>query len=396
MEKVFRIGIWVNEDDFPETGGGFSYTERLLDGINTKEFNNKIELVFVGFNLKRKFNKKVISLSFNENYWERKRVNFYHKFFSLNLERKDIAKNYTDAISTLKQNDIQLIFYTNPFIAIDNYPYICINWDLGHKSTFSFPELTMNNEFLKRETYFNKVLNEALFICCESNKGKEELVNYFRINPERIKIFPLFPGKIVDANVTTKKPNWIASEDLFFIYPAQFWAHKNHYHLINGFCLFLALPNYKKYKLVLTGSDKGNMAFIKNLIMEMGLEESVIIPGFVKNEELKWLYQNSAGLVFPSFLGPTNMPLLEALNIGCQIACSNLPGHIELLGDNAVYFDPKNDEEISKAMISLANRKSTTPRGMENNIDKELQILETIFIESISIRKTWGQYDKIK
>lgn len=396
MEKVFKIGIWINEDDFPETGGGFSYTERLINSINQREFDRRIEILFVGFNLKGKFNKKTVSLPFKESYWERKRVNFYHRFFSISLERKDIVKNYNEAKAILKHHDIQLIFYTNPFIALDNYPYICINWDLGHKSTFSFPELTMNGEFLKRDAYFNKVLNEALIICCESTRGKQELVQYSRINPERIKILPMFPGKIVDHDVISEEPEWISSTDSFFIYPAQFWAHKNHYHLLNGLRLFREKPPYAAHKLVLTGSDKGNMAYIKNLVNTYGLKDVVVIPGFVKEEELKWLYKNAVGLVFPSFLGPTNMPLLEALNIGCPIACSNLPGHIELLGDSAVYFDPQKDKEIAEAMISLTNVNLKTEKTATSNLNNELQILEDIFIESIAIRRTWGQFDKIK
>ncbi|WP_293789528.1 glycosyltransferase [uncultured Pedobacter sp.] len=395
MKKPFKIGIWINEDDLPEIGGGFSYTDRLIKGINLKEFDERLKIVFIGFNLKGKFNKEAISIPFNESYFQKKKVNFYHKFFSLNLERKDISKNYLNAISLLKSNDIQLIFYTNPYIALNNFPYICINWDLGHKSTFSFPELTMNGEFIKRDTYFNKVLNEALIVCCESDKGKEELTTYFNINPDRIRILPMFPGRIVDPEIEMLKPEWITSDTLFFLYPAQFWSHKNHYNLINGFKLFCAISKYTKYKLVLTGSDKGNLNYIKNFITESGLEHNIIIPGFIKNEELKWLYKNAEGLVFPSFLGPTNMPLLEALSLGCPIACSNLTGHAELLGSTALYFDPTNEFEIFNAMLSMTKGKKKPSPG-KSNIDQELQILESIFIDSIPIRKTWGQFDKIK
>lgn len=395
MKKPFKIAVWVNEDDFPEVGGGFSYTERLINGINQKKFDKSLEIVFVGFNLKQKFNKETINIPFKESYFQKKKVNLYHKFFSLNLERKDITKNYADAISIIKANDVQLIFYTNPFIGLHNFPYICINWDLGHKSTYSFPELTMNNEFIKRDTYFNKVLNEALIICCESARGKEELTTYFRINPDRIKIFPMFPGKIVDSDVKEEKPIWIDPINSFFLYPAQFWAHKNHYNLINGFKLFNADPKYAHYKLVLTGSDKGNLNYIKDLIVAYNLENNIIIPGFIKNEELKWLYKNTQGLVFPSFLGPTNMPLLEAFTFGCPIACSNLPGHVELLGSDAIYFDPTNEFEILNAMLSMANG-GKKHKQEKTNIDKELQILESIFINCIPIRRTWGQFDKIK
>jgi len=40
----------------------------------------------------------------------------------------------------------------------------------------------------------------------------------------------------------------------FFFYPAQFWAHKNHFGLVSAFARFL--KSNPDYKLVLSGTDK--------------------------------------------------------------------------------------------------------------------------------------------
>lgn len=387
MEKPFKIGVWVNEIDLAENGGAFSYTESLIEAVDNKDFSNKLDIVFVGYNLKQNFNKKVISLSNKENYYKRKIINFFHKIFSISINNNNIEKIKQQNIKQLNDEGVELIFYPNPFVQLLDFPYICVCWDLGHKSTYSFPELATNKEYEHRDFQSNLVLNKALFICSESETGKNELVKYYNINEKRIRVLPIFPGKIVNENIRNEQPKWMVEDQIFFLYPAQFWPHKNHYNLLVAFNKFIV--KHPNAKLVLTGSDKGNLPYIKNVINNFELNEYVIIPGFIKNETLKWLYLNTKGLVFPSFLGPTNMPLLEALYLGCNIACSNLAGHKELLKDNAIYFDPCSPNSIFECLEQLMKIPKEN-NGKLFDINEVTKNLEKILEESILIRRTWA------
>lgn len=391
--KPFKIGIWIDEHIYPNLGGAVSYTQKLINGIDAKKFNDQLEIIFVGFNLDKKFDKALISIPFKENYLEKKRNNALHKIFGIKLERKDLPRNYAKAISFLKAQDVQLLFYLTPQVQINNFPYIITNWDLAHKSTFAFPEFSMNGQFDYREKYFSKILNEALLICCESEQGKLEIENAYAIEPSKIKILPMFAGNIIDDEVSIVKPKWLDDGSSFFLYPAQFWPHKNHYNLILAFKDFLS--SHPNFKLVLTGSDKGNLSYINEVIIKNGITSNIIIAGFVDNSILKWLYKNAKGLVFPSFLGPTNMPLLEAQHFGCPIACSNLKGHKALLLNEAIYFEPTAVTSIKKAMDLLAEIDKPKTKLYIKHVANELTLLENIFIESKAIRKTWGQFDEI-
>lgn len=392
--KPFKIGIWVGPNYIPETGGGFSYTEKLIEYINLKQFDKSLEIVFVGFSSEGKAQKPILNLPYSENYFVSKRNNFFHKFFSISLGRNDIEKNYTRAVEILKQNDIQLIFYPNPCVILPKFPYIFVHWDLGHKSMYSFPEVAMNNVYEMREQDSGRVLNKAIFICCESETGRSEVIKYYDINQNRIKILPLFPGKIIDKAIISKKPSWLDKDADFFFYPAQFWAHKNHYNLIVALKNLLKKYPENAYKLILPGSDRGNLTYIKEVIRDLNMEAFVSTPGFIGIEELKWLYENAIGLVFPSFLGPTNMPLLEALHLGCNVACSELEGHKEILKDHAIYFAPENPASITEAMDKLIMNRNQ-PKIKIDSAESIPDILEKIFLESIPIRRTWGQNDKI-
>jgi glycosyltransferase involved in cell wall biosynthesis len=177
----------------------------------------------------------------------------------------------------------------------------------------------------------------------------------------------------------------------FIHYPAQFWAHKNHYNLLVAFRN--VLNEFPDLKLIFTGSDKGNKNYITSLIKEMKLNNSVIDLGFVSNEELKWLYLNSSGLVMPTLLGPTNMPLLEAAELNCPVACSNFPGHIEQLGDYGYYFNPESPEEIAQVLVKMLNEnkdQKIKKYVSKFNISETIKQIDKSFSEIKQIRFTWG------
>ena len=90
-------------------------------------------------------------------------------------------------------------------------------------------------------------------------------------------------------------------------------------------------------------------------IERLGLTGKVVNAGFIPVTQLRALYAAAIGVVFPSYLGPTNMPILEALYCGCPLACSDFDGHREQAGNAALYFDPADADSIAKAMISLAD-----------------------------------------
>src|SRR6185369_11002066 len=77
--------------------------------------------------------------------------------------------------------------------------------------------------------------------------------------------------------------------------------------------------------------------------------------GFISEKEIKILYQNATALIMPTFLGQTNMPLMEAASLGCPIICSHLQGHYDLFGDTVLYINPVSYVDIAKKILLLNN-----------------------------------------
>jgi glycosyltransferase involved in cell wall biosynthesis len=112
-----------------------------------------------------------------------------------------------------------------------------------------------------------------------------------------------------------------------------------------------------EFKLVIVG-QKGWLyeGFFRRL-RELGLEDKVIFPGFVPDEDLPALYSAADLFVFPSLYEGFGLPALEAMACGAPVITSNTASLPEVTGDAALLVDPNNTEALIQAMKSvLENR----------------------------------------
>jgi len=408
-----KIGVWVNEPLNKSSGGGFTYFNALLAGIDNFDFGAGMEIVLLSAHNLSGFAKPAINVKPHQRELPFV-VKVFRKFLKIIsvvafgrwinfLDQKEKKIKDQSIADYLKTQGVKIIFYPLPSSAvIDGIPYIVNNWDLAHYATYAFPEITDDNGFNRRNEWYLKVMPSALLIFCESEAGKKELVQYLNINPDKIKVLPIFCSKeFVGMQVgPAEQDKILATLGLtagnFFFYPAQFWAHKNHFHLVKAFSKYVQL--HPGNKLFFCGSDKGNIDYIKTQVKTLGLERSVIFGGFIEEEVLFTLYKNAAALVMPTFFGPTNIPPIEAMFLECPALLSDIEGHYEIMGAGARYFNPMDDDSIVNSMMAIvddttrativANQKQqakTTP----HKIERALVQMQAHFAEAIKIRSTW-------
>lgn len=393
--RNLRIGIWTQDNIVATLGGGSGYYSELVECISKTKFQNA-DICFLG-----EHNSEVNSIG-DYKFYSVKNIR-KKKFLFLKISGSVLSKVFhIDCLSKiyyetshkymLKQyaellKICDIIYYPLPMCKYPDFPFICTLWDLGHLNTFAFPEVTSYGNFERKREYHEVTLFKALMVFCESETGKKEAIEYLRLNKDRIRVLPLFPSRIVSENLIPSKPNMIEEGCSFIHYPAQYWAHKNHFNLIYAFSGLT--EKYPNLKLILTGSDQGNKKHIKDSIEQFGLSDKVIDLGFVSLSELKWLYIHSKGLIMPTLIGPTNMPPLEALALGCPVAVSDIPGHREQLGDKAIYFNPLNVVEIKDAIESVLNSNSSRATTIVPTVEANMKLLDNYFAELKAIRKLW-------
>ncbi|HXB01662.1 MAG TPA: glycosyltransferase [Opitutaceae bacterium] len=285
-------------------------------------------------------------------------------------------------------------FATPAFVEID-IPFIYTLWDIGHRVVPEFPEMRLgHDEWTQREALHRRMLSQASFVVVGNNAGAGEACELFGLNQERVVPIP-FPNPDF-SRIDEIVPKWLP-ERPFFFYPAQFWAHKNHATLLHALAWLLA--NGKPVPdLVLVGSDKGNLEHLKSMAASLQVADRVHFAGFVPRGELKVLYRKAVALVFPSLLGPNNLPPQEAAVLDCPIILSDLAGHREQLADGAIYAAPLDAAVWGSAMaklmsepefrLALANRAKIAVKGY--TAEAYASRLGQIFSNLIARRMLWG------
>jgi len=399
-----KIGVWINSDYRPEAGGGFSYYDRLIRAIDSYTFSHDLDVCFVTVGdtpLPVKRDCIRLSARIKATITERVKkhlplVGWHYKEL---LDRRFAILRMASYRQQLTDKGVRLIFYPTPGRIIPDFPFIATNWDIGHLSTFAFPEVCMNGQFDTRNNYYTSVLPKALMTFCESEAGKQELIRFTNISGEKLKVVPIFAGGCIDENVDEERQHKILAQyrlvqNRYFFYPAQFWAHKNHWGLLQAFKMFVR--EHPDFKLVLTGSDKGNLPYIKKLIETYSLTDKVIFPGFVPLETIYTFYSNASAVVMASYFGPTNMPPLEAMALGCPVVCTDIEGHHEELGDAALYFNAQDSDSLLTCLEEVVEhnglyrekikaQQSNTPFRIETALER----INTYFSEASNIRATW-------
>lgn len=406
-----RIGVWLGKYNNPQIGGGFSYVDRLITAIDSYQFNPMVNICFIaeGSNSRNLKSEVVILNNRISTPFLYRALLFLLPLLVLksfkcrikdriqaNMEEKR-KLSYTDQLNCY---EVKLIYYIQQSqCVLPDFPFISTNWDVGHCSTYAFPELISPVYYEIRYNFYNRYLPKALFIFAESEAGKEELIRFMQIESSKIKVVPIFSGNCVKQMASENqqllflKKNKLEKRKYFF-YPAQFWAHKNHVGLLKAFPIFL--KEFPDYKLVFTGSDKGTLSHVLKKADQLQLRDAVVYLGFVSTEEMNTLYQNATSLVMATYNGPTNMPPLEAMELGCPVICSDLAGHHEELGDAAIYFDPENPSDIAKAMktVCIENKKYIQCiKEQRNNtyftIDNALAAINKYLCQAVQIRDNW-------
>jgi glycosyltransferase involved in cell wall biosynthesis len=397
-----NVGVYVSEN-VPELGGGFTFEEDLVRSfINIgREMDHSLVFFSKNNSLCRpghdsSENQKFVTIP-DQSFLGRQ-VNRLSRFFNSILPSYIQVKNSPSEFEKLvSENKIDIIIFCTPFHDPIDIPYITVVWDLQHRLQPWFPEVSSSGIWQKREKIHMATIQRASFVIAGTEAGREEISLFYSVPKERILILPHpTPRFSIGAATTTvtshlRKKFGISKE--YLIYPAQFWPHKNHVNLL--FAMKILKERFHiPLSLILVGSDKGNLDYIKKIINESDLTGDVLFPGFVSRKDLTILYQNAFALVYPTFFGPENLPPLEAFSLRCPVIASNVAGSHEQFGDAAVFFNPKNPEEIAMAVENLYRNPSKREELIQRGYTRANQWTGDDFVRAL--KPVLNEFEKVR
>ncbi|MDR1375499.1 MAG: glycosyltransferase family 4 protein [Holosporaceae bacterium] len=203
-----------------------------------------------------------------------------------------------------------------------------------------------------------------------SNFSQKRILDEFNIPESRVKMIHIKLAKRIHKSIPKKQQaetlgKYRIGKDKYLLFISAFWGNKNHHGLIQAFAKFLERTG-SAMKLVLAGSCPTGCDKFRKIAALNKIEDKVIFTDYISNDDLHILLSNACAFIYPSFYEGFGMPIIEAMEAGIPVTCSNCASLPEIAGDAAVFFDPLSQEEMIRAMIKITS---------DNQLRKRLKLL---------------------
>jgi len=248
---------------------------------------------------------------------------------------KTIGLRYGRLERSFVREAVSLAYFLAPnalVLDLVDTPTINTVWDLGHRDIPEFIEITGDRHFEERELFYRHALPKSFRVVVDTERTSERIQSIYGVLKDRVIIGGL---AAIQPSVSETRSR---DTSPFFLYPAQFWPHKRHVLLLEAFRI--VCNQNSDCKLIFTGGDKGNLNHVMDVVKSLDIVSRVEFKGFVDTSELAGLMKDAHCVVFPSQLGPSNLPPLEAAMLGTR----------SLISD--VHFDPLLSHPLIRTVAS--------------------------------------------
>ena len=209
--------------------------------------------------------------------------------------------------------------------------------------------------------FFNNIIENADLIHCISQHTRNQLIEFFKIDP--LRTFVAYNGikKIEIPRTSESKPNF--TQEPFFLTVSRIEPRKNLVRLIQAFKEICKLPEFEEHKLFIIGKNGWGFEYIYNKIKELELSERVITLGFVSESELGLYYKNAHFYICPSITEGFGLPVLEAMSFGTPVVSSIGGALPEIAHSSTTFFDPHSVESMCSSIIEANLRRPQFDKG---------------------------------
>lgn len=190
-----------------------------------------------------------------------------------------------------------------------------------------------------------------------SEYTRQSLVKHFRIPAHSMEM--IYEGIDLEKfNPLNAQPFDFSSFNLlpenYLLYVGNVYPHKNIDVLVKVFASLKKRPTINSnLKLVLVGKKDHFLEGIIEQVKRLGLEDSVVFPGYVPDEQLISLYESCLCYVFPSLYEGFGLPPLEAIALGAPVVVSNTTCLPEIFGEHIEYFNPKSSQDMEQVLYEF-------------------------------------------
>lgn len=222
--------------------------------------------------------------------------------------------------------------------------------------------------------FFPRFARKAKRIVTVSYFSKEDLLRTYKIDEGKVDV--VYNGVNTMYTPTTEAEKMAARLKYsggadYFLFIGSLHPRKNICGLLRAFDAFRTTID-SDTKLLIVGESMFKTSDIELAYEGMRYKDDVVFTGRLSNEELHQVLGASLALTFVPFFEGFGIPVIEAMNAGVPVICSNTTSLPEVGGHAVLYVDPFSMSQIKDAMVRLYTEKELRDSLIEKGfIQKE-------------------------
>lgn len=281
----------------------------------------------------------------------------------------------------LKKEKIDVIWgpeQTIPTFGLGNTASILTIHDFVYRR---YPETMRKSVLWINRTFGRRSVVKASKIACVSEFTQTELFHFFpQIDIKKVNVVHSAMGHYITQDSISGANAVPRKKQLLFVGSLE--PRKNLAALIHALEILqnrgISIP------LIMTGPSGWRNQTIKDLLKNSCAAPNIHHMGFVSDEQLIHLYQESAAVIFPSVYEGFGLPALEPLSFRTPVLTSKGSVMETLIGECGIYLDPFSAESMADSLEKFWNNGNPLPFPTELE-QKRIEILKKFTWENSSM-----------
>ena len=212
----------------------------------------------------------------------------------------------------------------------------------------------------------------ATIILADSEASKQDVLKRLGVPEAQVRVVYLAPAphyqpaaswqQIVDVKKKYNLP------DEFVLYLGGYDTRKNVSALLHAYT-WVSATLKDAFPLVLAGQlPRSDTPFFPDplrIARELGIDEYIVTPGWIAEEDIPALYSAATVFVYPSRYEGFGLPVLEAMACGTPVVTTNAASIPELAGPAAFQLDPADTKHIAAPILRLCTEQDSNDEMAE-------------------------------
>ena len=138
----------------------------------------------------------------------------------------------------------------------------------------------------------------------------------------------------------------------YFLTVNSMARYKNVEFIINNFFSFINRHGMDDLSLVVIGQNR-ETDYKEYVEKKYGHSNRILFFDYIDDQTLAYLYNGAMGFLYMSHYEGFGLPILEAMQCGTPVICSNTSSMPEVAGNATILCDPLNDEAFCKSLYDV-------------------------------------------